>query len=421
MKILIKGGRVIDPANKIDSILDILINGDKIVDIKKNIDALDAKIIDAREKIVCPGFIDIHCHLREPGYEYKETIKTGTEAAARGGFTTLFSMPNTLPVCDNASVVEYILNKVKKEGKTNVYPVGAITKGAEGKTLSEIGLMKEAGIIAISDDGKCVQNAETMRCAMEYANMFDIVVISHCEDENLSSRGVVNEGYFSTIYGLRGAPYISESIIVERDIQLSEFTGCPVHITHVSSKKSLEKIRDAKKRGIKITCDVTPHHISLTDACLSTYDTNLKVNPPLRTEEDRKALIEGLLDGTVDCIATDHAPHSPEEKETEFDTALPGISGLETAVGVVFTELLKNKKFKIADIVSKFTENPAKIFKINKGTLSKGKDADITIIDLNKKWIVDTSKFISKGKNSPFDKWELKGKIEKVIVGGKIV
>lgn len=419
VEILIKGGRVIDVGQKIDDTLDILVKNGKIAKIGKNIRAAGAKVIDAGGKIVCPGFIDIHSHLREPGYEYKETIKTASLSALRGGFTTIFSMPNTRPCCDNASVVEFIINKAKKESPIAVYPVGALTKNLEGKNLSDIGLMKEAGIVALSDDGKCVQNANIMRCALEYAKMFNLPVICHCEDENLSSRGVVNEGYYATIYGLRGQPDVAESIIVERDIQLAEITGCPVHITHISCERSVEEIRRAKKKGIKVTCDVTPHHLTLTDASLHSYDTNLKVNPPLRTEEDRQFLIKGLIDGTIDCIATDHAPHSSEEKEVEFDLAPFGISGLETAVGLVFSELLKRPKIKITDIISLFTSSPAQIFKIKKGEISLGADADITILDINKKWKVEVAKFASKGKNSPFEGWEITTKVDGVMAGGK--
>lgn len=423
MKILIKHGRIIDPNNNKDEISDLLIENGKIARIEKEIksEEQNLEIIDARDKIVCPGFIDIHTHLREPGYEYKEMISTGTCAAYRGGFTTIFCMPNTNPVCDNRTVVEFILRKAKEEGIVNVYPVGAITKGLEGKELAEIGEMKESGIVAISDDGKCVQNSKIMRYAMEYTTQFSLPVISHCEDENLAKDGVMNEGYYSTILGLRGIPYQAESIIVEREMQLSELTGCRVHLTHISCKKSVELLRLAKSKKINVTSDVTPHHLILTEECLQTYDTNLKVNPPLRTKEDQETLIEGLKDGTIDCIATDHAPHSIEEKEVEFDYALFGISGLETAVSLIVSELVNKKIISWKQFIEKFTVNPAKIFNLDKGTLSIDKNADITIIDPALEWEVDVSKFYSKGKNSPFNKWKLKGKVVTVLRDGKIL
>lgn len=426
MKILIKEGRVIDPANNLDKVADVLIEDGKIKKIgrledRKTERQKDLEIIEAKDKIVCPGFIDVHTHLREPGFEYKETIATGTRSAAKGGFTTIFCMPNTNPVCDNRAVVEFILKKVKEEGVISVLPVGAITKNLEGKELAEIGEMKSAGIIALSDDGKCVQNSEVMRRAMEYANMFDLPIICHCEDENLSKNGVMNEGYYSTILGLRGISSEAESIMVERDIQLAELTGCPIHITHISCSKSVELVRRAKERGVKVTADVTPHHLILTDECLQSYDTNLKVNPPLRTKKDIETLIEGLIEGTIDCIATDNAPHTIEEKEVEFDYAPSGMVGLETAVSLVISELGNKGLVDIKNLIAKFTINPAKIFNLNKGTLSIGADADITIIDPDLEWEVDVNKFLSRSKNSPFHQWRLKGRVIATIRAGEII
>lgn len=421
MRLLIKQGKVVDPFNNIEDVCDVLVEGGKISKVEKEIKLTeeDVKIFEAKGKIVCPGFIDIHTHLREPGYEYKETIHTGARAALKGGFTTIFCMPNTNPVCDNKTVVEYILRKAK-ETSVNVYPVGAITKNLEGKELAEIGEMKEAGIVAISDDGKCVQNFRIMRYAMEYASQFNLPVICHCEEESLSKEGVMKEGYYSTILGLRGIPSQAESIIVEREIQLSELTECQIHLTHLSCRKSLELVKLAKSKKLNVSCDVTPHHLLLNDGCLLTYDTNLKVNPPLPSEEDRIALVEALKDNTIDCIATDHAPHAVEEKEVEFNYAPFGISGLETAVALIVSEFVNKKILSWKEFVEKFTVNPARIFKLDKGTLSKGKTADITIIDPEFEWEVDVEKFYSLGKNSPFNRWRLKGKVVAVVKEGRL-
>jgi dihydroorotase len=422
MKILIKEGKIVDPYNEREEISDILIENGRILKIEKEIklDEQNLKLLDAKGKIVCPGFIDIHTHLREPGYEYKETIATGTKAACRGGFTTIFCMPNTNPVCDNKTVVEFILKKAKEESVISVYPVGAITKNLEGKELSEIGEMKESGIVAISDDGKCVQNSKIMRYAMEYASQFNIPVISHCEDENLSNKGVMNEGYYSTVLGLKGIPSQSESIIVERDIQLSELTGCQLHLTHLSCKKSVELVRIAKRKKLNVTCDVTPHHLLLTEENLINYDTNLKVNPPLRTKQDQITLIEGLKDGTIDCIATDHSPHAIEEKEVEFDYAPFGISSIEIAVSLIVSEFVNKGILTFRELVEKFSVNPAKIFNLNKGKISPGESVDIVIIDPELEWEIDVNKFYSKGKNSPYNKKRLKGKVIAVLKEGKI-
>lgn len=421
MRLLIKGGRIIDPANQRNEVADLLIEEGKIIGIEKEIEAKGAQIIEAKGKIVAPGLIDVHTHLREPGYEYKETIATGTRAAAKGGFTTIFCMANTNPAVDNRSVVEFIFKKAKEEGVVNLFPVGALSKNLEGKGLAEIGEMKKAGIIALSDDGNCIENAYLLRRGMEYAKMFNLPVISHCEDKALAEEGVMNEGYNSTLLGLRGIPGQAETIIVFRDISLAELSGCQLHIAHLSSAQSVELVRQAKKKGKKISCEVTPYHFTLTDEELKDYDTNLKVNPPLRTKEDLKAILEGLKDGTIDLIASDHAPHASEEKEVEFDYAPFGMIGLETALGLIISKLVNNKILSISEALAKLTSNPARIFGLNKGSLSIGADADITIIDQDLEWIVDREKFASKSKNSPFGGWKLKGKAVKTIVGGEVV
>ena len=419
--ILIKNGRVIDPANKIDAILDILIENGRITEIGKAISHQPSVIslIDASGKIVVPGLIDMHVHLREPGYEYKETVKTGTESALAGGFTSIACMPNTKPVNDNQSVTDFILDKARKEGVVNVYPIGAITKGLKGEELAEIGELKSSGVVAITDDGKPVMNSELMRRGMEYASMFDLPVISHCEDLKLSEGGVMNEGFVSTELGLKGIPDTAEVVMVARDIALAELTGAKLHIAHVSTRGAVSLIKGAKLRGVNITCETAPHYFTITEKEVIGYDTNAKMNPPLRTEDDLKAIKEGLRDGTIDVIATDHAPHEVSEKEVEFDRALFGIVGLETALPLTL-KLAHNGVISISEAISKLTINPARILGLNKGTLSVGSDADITIIDLDKEWQVDVTKFKSKGKNSPFQGWHVKGVVEVVIVGGHI-
>jgi dihydroorotase len=420
-KILIKNGRVIDPANRIDAILDILIENGKIVEIGKEliIPNPELRTIHASHKLVVPGLIDMHVHLREPGYEYKETIKTGTEAALAGGFTSIACMPNTKPVNDNQSVTEFIMDKAKKEGVVNVYPVGAITKGLEGKELSEIGELKSAGVVAITDDGRPVMNSELMRRAMEYASMFDLLIISHCEDLFLSDGGVMNEGFISTELGLKGIPNAAETVMVARDIALAELTGSKLHIAHVSTAGAVGLMREAKLRGIKVTCETAPHYFTLTEREIKNYNTNAKVNPPLRSEGDLRAIGEGLKDGTIDVIATDHAPHSAFEKDVEFDRAPFGIAGLETALSLTL-KLTGEGVISIPDAIAKLTINPARVLNLNKGTLSVGGDADITIINPEKEWLIDVARFKSKGKNSPFHGYKVKGGIEIVIVQGDI-
>lgn len=420
MRLLIKNGRIIDPANSVDTIADILIADGKIIDIQPEIKDKDAEIIDATDKIVCPGLIDIHVHLREPGFEYKEDIATGTRAAAAGGFTTICCMPNTDPVIDNASVANFVKERAAKSGVVNVLPIGSITKKQEGKELSEIANLVAAGCVAISDDGHPVSKSNIMRNAMEYAKMFGIPVLSHCEDIDLSNNGLMHEGYYSTYYGLKGIPAAAEEVMVARDILLSKLTGAHVHICHVSTKGSIEMIKRAKKEGVNITCEVTPHHLTLTDAIVGTYDANTKVNPPLRSIEDVEAMIKAVNEGVIDCIATDHAPHEMESKDCEYEIAQFGISGLETAVPVVMS-LVKENKLDLNKMISLLTINPAEIIGINKGTLEVGGIADITIIDPELEKEVDPDKFYSKGKNTPYKGQKFAGWPIMTIVNGEIV
>jgi dihydroorotase len=420
--LLVKNGRVIDPSNGLDDNLDILVDEGKIVEICRGGNEEDGvtQIIDARDKVVVPGLIDMHVHLREPGHEYKETIRTGCQAAASGGFTSIACMPNTNPVNDNQSVTDYILDRTRREGYVNVFPVGAITKGLRGESLTEMGELKNAGALAVSDDGRAVKNSELMRRGMEYARNFNLLVICHCEDLDLVADGVMNEGFTSTRLGLKRIPNAAEEVVVARDILLAELTGCRVHIAHVSTKGSVRIIREAKSRGVKVTAETAPHYFSLSDEALESFDTNLKVNPPIRSVRDVAAIKEGLKDGTLDVIATDHAPHSLLEKDVEFDYASPGMVGLETALPLAL-QLVKEKVLSLPEVVSKFTVNPAKILGISKGTLNQGADADITIIDLSLKKKVDVTRFKSKSRNSPFHGWELEGEAVCTVVGGRVV
>ena len=431
MNLLIKNGRVIDPQNKIDDRLDILVIDGKISKVSKNIvpkneagippeTLREIKEMDVSGKVVCPGFIDMHTHLREPGREDEETIKSGTLAAAYGGFTSIACMPNTDPVNDNKSVNDFIISKAKREGSVNVFPIGSITKGLEGKQLSEIGDLAETGCVGLSEDGKSVQNSELLRRAMEYAQMFRLPIISHCEDETLAANGAMNEGFVSTELGIKGIPNIAEEIIVARDILISRMAGAHLHLTHISTDGSVELVKWAKKLGYKVTADVAIHHLILTDEALRTYDTNLKMKPPLRTRKDVDALIEGLKSGLVDAIVSDHAPHILAEKDVELINAPFGITGLETEVSLALGLVHKNL-LDLKTVITCFTVNPAKILGLDKGSLSVGKDADITILDLEREYKVDAKNFKSLSKNSPFIGWNLKGRPAATIVGGKIV
>lgn len=422
MKLLIKNGRVIDPASGTDDTLDILIERGKIVDIKTKIDGDGPKIIDASRLVVAPGFIDIHTHLREPGQEDKETIHTGSLAAAKGGFTSIACMPNTTPVNDNRGIIEYILSEAKKSAVVNIFPIGAVTKGQKGEELTDMADMVDAGAVAFSDDGLPIMNNYLMRRTLEYSKLLNILIIDHCEDTNLSSGGVMHEGYYSYLLGLTGIPSFSEEIMVSRDIILAEKTDARIHIAHLSVKGAAELVREAKKKKLKVTAEVTPHHLFLTDASLENFDTNLKVNPPLRTKDDVKALIEAVKNGVVDVFATDHAPHTPDDKEVELDQAPFGINGLETAVSLFLDKLVHKNIISLQKFIEMISTNPALILGFeNKGRIYIGGDADLTILNLRKEIIVDVNRFKSKSRNNPFHGWKLKGAPEMTIVGGKIV
>ena len=433
---MITGGRVIDPAQGIDGVCDILIADGRIREVrrlrggkaakKKGADyspasgMRDSQVIDATGMLVLPGLVDMHVHLREPGFEYKETIKTGTAAAVRGGITSVCCMPNTNPVNDNSSVTEFIKKRTLDEGSCPVFPVGAITKGQKGEELAEFTMMYEAGCVAFSDDGRPVMDSMLMRRALEYSKVLDVPIISHCEDLYLSAGGVMNEGLLSVTLGLKGIPSQAEEVMVARDIALAELTGGKLHIAHVSTSRSVETIRAAKKRGIAdISAETCPHYFSITEDVIDDYDTNAKVNPPLRRKDDVEAIRQGLKDGTIDVIATDHAPHHRDEKEREFDFAPSGISGFETSIGLSM-RLVDEGVLSLSKLVEKMALNPSAISGLSKGTLRSGSDADLTIIDTKTKYTVDASKFVSKGKNSPFDSWVLHARPIVTIVGGKV-
>lgn len=422
MKILIKNGRIIDPANSIDEIADVYITDGVIAEIGKDLqlDGANTEVIDASGKVVAPGLVDMHVHLREPGQEYKETIETGTRAAVCGGVTSVACMPNTEPVCDNEAVVRFIKERAKDAGYANVFPIGAISKNLEGKYLAEIGQMAFEGAVAISDDGRPVENSGLMRRAIEYSDMFDITVISHCEDIALGE-GDMNEGAVATEMGLRGISPAAEEVMAARDILVAESLGGRVHIAHISTKGTVELIREAKKRGVKVTCETCPHYFALTEEACQNYNTNAKMNPPLRTAEDVAAIKAGLKDGTIDCIVTDHAPHHRDEKNCEFSQAKNGIVGLETSLGLGIKYLVKEGVLSMSELIEKMSKNPAEILGISRGTLSVGHSADVIVFDPDRAWTVDINKFKSKGKNSPFDGFELFGKPEYVLVGGEIV
>ena len=401
-KILIRGGQVIDPADQRDGPFDILIERGKIAQIQPAIAPNGATVIDATGTLVVPGLVDLHTHLREPGREDKETIATGSAAAARGGFTTICAMPNTTPPADHRGVVDLIHQAAQRCGIVSVHAVGSITKGRQGKELTDFGELFDAGCIALSDDGNPVADSFLMRRALEYAKVFGRPLIQHAEDPALSAGGVMHEGLVSTTLGLRGIPSEAESVLVARDLALAELTGGWVHVAHLSSGASVELIRQAKRRGVHVTCEVTPHHVALTHEAVGTFETRAKVNPPLRTEQDRLALVEGLRDGTIDCIATDHAPHTEWEKDADFDSAPFGISGLETALGVCVETLVKPGLLTWSQLVEKLSINPARIAGLECGTLGVGREADLTLIDPIAQWTVDSQRFASKGRNTPF-------------------
>jgi len=420
MKQLLKGARVVDPSQNIDDLMDILIEDGKISACEKSIPAPpDAGVRDLTGLIIVPGLIDMHTHLREPGYEYKETIATGSAAAVAGGFTSIACMPNTAPVNDNRGITEFIRRKAAQANLANVYPIGAISMGSEGKQMTEFWDLKEAGVIALSDDGKPVMDAALMRRAMEYAYSLDLPIIQHCEDKNLSGAGLMNEGYFSTILGMPGIPAIAEDVMVGRDILLAEYTRTRIHIAHVSTAGSVRLVRDAKKRGVRVTAETAPHYFTLTDETIQGYDTNFKVSPPLRSAADVAAIKEGLSDGTLDAIACDHAPHGRTDKEVEFEYASNGMTGLETSLGLSLN-LVSEGILTWPAIVARMSLAPASILNLPKGTLISGADADITVIDPDLAWTVDVKSFVSRGKNSPFNGRQMKGRAVLTIVGGEV-
>ncbi len=421
MNLLIKGGRVIDPSQNIDETLDVLVVEGKIKELGKGLKAPQGgDVIDAKGLLVTPGLLDMHVHLRDPGLEYKEDIVTGTRAAAAGGFTSVACMPNTKPVNDNKAITSYIVAKAKAEGTVNVFPIGAITQGSKGETLAEMGDMKEAGCVAVSDDGRPVANAELMRRALEYAKGMGIMVIAHSEEIALVGEGVMNEGFTATELGLKGIPRVAEDIAVARDVYLAEYTNSPLHVAHVSTKGSVRIIRDAKARGAKVTCETAPHYFSLTDDAVRGYDTSAKMNPPLREADDVAAIKTGLFDGTIDAIATDHAPHHLDEKDVEFNLALNGIIGLETALPLAL-KLVGEKVLDLKGLVEKMSLNPAKILGLDRGTLKPEAIADITVIDPEQEWTVTPEGLASKSKNSPWLGAKMKGAAVYTIVAGKVV
>ena len=448
--LLLTGGRVVDPANRLDAKTDVLISEGKITAVGEDAAKKaprDAERMAVNGLVVCPGLIDLHVHLREPGQTPKETLATGTAAAARGGFTSVVCMPNTLPAIDNAGTVALIRERAVQQGIVNVFVTGAISKGIAGEELAPIGGLKRAGIVAITDDGHCVQNNELMRRACEYAKMFNLLVMDHCQDYSLVTDGVMHEGYWSTVLGLRGWPSAGEEVIVARNILLAELTGARVHCQHLSAAGSVALLREAKKRGVPISGEACPHHFTLTDAAVAgsekfwatdgkalnpqpstlnlpewpSYDTNFKMNPPLRSAQDREAVLEGLADGTIEILCSDHAPHCDYEKEVEFDYAPFGITGLETELALSLMQLVHAKRLSLSDLIAKFTVNPARLLNLNKGTLSAGADADVTVFDPDAEWVFERAATASKSANSPFYGWKLKGRAVVTIVAGKKV
>ena len=420
-QLLIKNGRVVDPHSGRDGVSDVLIENGRIAAVDAAIEAPGAEVRDAAGLIVAPGFLDIHVHLREPGIEHAETIETGSRAAAAGGFTSVCCMPNTIPVNDSPTVTSFIVERARRKAIVNVFPIGAITKGSGGEQLAEIGAMKEAGAVAVSDDGLPVMNSGVMRRAMQYAASFDMTVIDHCEDLNLSLGGDIHEGAQAVRLGLGGIPSSAEDVMVARDAILSEATGARCHIAHISTRNSIAIVRRARELGIPITCEVSPHHFTLADTDIPGFDSHYKMKPPLRAERDIEAALEGLADGVIDAIATDHAPHTGHMKAQEFERCPFGVTGLETAVGLALERLVHPGMLSLTRMVELFTTGPAKVIGMEQGTLRQGADADITILDLHRAWTFDAAKSFSKSKNSPFDRREFKGGAVETIVRGKTV
>ncbi len=419
--LIVKNGRIIDPANNFDAVGDILVRDGVVKQVGTTVSAgPGSEIIDARGKVVCPGFVDLHCHLRQPGYEAKETIATGTRAAAKGGFTTICCMPNTNPPLDNLPLVEFVKSLAEKEGAIRVLPIGCITRGRKGEELSDMAEMSGAGVIGFSDDGNYVKNARLMKCAMEYSQPLGLPIIEHCEDPDLAIDGQMNEGIIATRLGLCGIPNAAEEVAVARDILLAQLTGAHLHIAHLSTKGSVELLRWAKQRDIRVTGEVAPHHLTLTEERVLGYNTAAKVNPPLRTKTDIEALIDGLNDGTIDIIATDHAPHSLNDKLCEFGAAASGISGFETMLGSLMN-LVATGKITLPLLIAKLTSGPGRLLGGRFGSLTPGATADITIFDPGAEWTVDSGKFISKGRNTPLQGETLKGKVILTVFGGAVV
>jgi dihydroorotase len=423
-RLLIEGGRVVDPARNVDGLLDVVVEDGLVRALAPGMGSSPreyARVIDARGLVVVPGLVDMHVHLREPGNEEEETIASGAAAAVAGGFTSVAAMPNTDPAVDNEAAAEFQVNQGRRAAKARVYPIGAITKGRKGEELSEMGGLVRGGAVAFSDDGSPVANAEVMRRGLLYAKMFDKVVIDHAEDPDLAGKGVMHAGLVSIVLGLSGKSSASEEVMVARDITLAEITGGRLHIAHVSTRGSVELVRRAKNRGIRVTCEATPHHFSLTDEAVRTFDPNFKMNPPLRTADDVQAIIEGLKDGTIDAIASDHAPHSQEAKSVEFQDAPNGVLGLETNVPVAYTRLVEERGLSLSRLVEVMSWGPAKILGIAAGTLAPGVAADITLLDLETPWTVDVQQFRSKARNCPFHGWPVRGRAVYTLVGGKVV
>jgi dihydroorotase len=429
-RLLLKNGIVVDPSQKLMGVRDVLIERDmgqgtwgkgRILAVAENIIAEDAEVIDCTGKSVVPGLVDMHVHFREPGEEHKETIATGSAAAVAGGFTTVCCMPNTKPPLDDVASIEFVLKRADGVGLCSVLPIGAVSVGLKHEQLTEMAAMKEAGAVAFSDDGEPIQDSGFLRKVLAYSKVCDAVVILHCEDKSLTAGGVMNEGLTALRLGLRGMPRAAEVTAIHRAIELAKQTGAKVHIAHVSVKEAVDLIRQAKEEGVQVTAEVTPHHLTLTEEAVRDYDTNAKMNPPLRTAEDVAALREALIEGVIDCIATDHAPHTVEEKETTFDDAPFGIVGLETAVGVLWTELVHKANFPVVRLIEAMSTKPCHILGLDGGTLREGSRADVTVIDPETVWTVDAGKFRSKGRNTPYNGWTLKGKVVLTVCGGRIV
>jgi len=420
MKTVIKNGHVIDPSQDLDGRFDLIVEDGCIVELGENLPAEDAdEVIDADGLLVTPGLIDIHVHLRDPGFEYKEDIVSGTRSAAAGGFTSVACMPNTKPVNDNKATTLYMINKAQLEGFANVFPICTITKGQKGTALVEMGDLKQAGCVGFSDDGLNVESGDVLRRAMEYASGFDMPIIAHAEDEGIKCGGVMNEGRVATELGLAGNPWVAEASTVARDLMLAELTGARLHVCHISTRRTVELIREAKARGVKVTCEVTPHHFTLTEEAVRGYDVNAKMGPPLRTADDVKAMKEGLADGTIDAIATDHAPHHVDDKNVEFNVAANGLVGLETALPLALN-LVKEGVLTLNQAICCLTTCPASVMRIPRGTLAKGTAADITLIDPDYQWTLDATQMKTKARNTPFDGWELTGAAMMTMCAGKI-